>query len=295
MRIARNRAELEDALKALRQGGARLALVPTMGALHDGHLGLLHIAREHADLTAASIFVNPTQFGPNEDFAAYPRTEAADLDALRSAECDLAYLPDAAEMYPPGDDTRVVPGVLAEPLDGAARPGHFAGVCTVVTKLFAHVRPDAAVFGEKDYQQLLVLTRMTRDLGLGVRVIGAPIARAPDGLALSSRNQYLSEAERARAVSLPLILAKVAGRIRGGVAANTAVAQGLSDLEAAGLVPDYLEVRASEDLAPAPSRPLRRAEADAMRLFAAVRVGRTRLIDNLPIAQPLATGPDQGV
>lgn len=290
MRIARNRAELDEALDALRQGGARVALVPTMGALHDGHLGLVHIASERAEVTAASIFVNPTQFGPNEDFAAYPRTEDADLAALEAAGCGLAYLSDASEMYPPGDDTRVVPGALAQPLDGAARPGHFTGVCTVVAKLFAHVRPDAAVFGEKDYQQLLVIRRMTRDLGLGTQVVGAPIARAADGLALSSRNRYLSDEERERASALPAVLAKVAGRIRGGVAADTAVAQGASDLAAVGLTPDYLEARSSEDLSPAPPRPLRRAEAEAMRLFAAVRVGSTRLIDNLPVTAAPASG-----
>ena len=283
MRVARSRAELIEASAPLRADGATLALVPTMGALHEGHLGLIALGARHADAVAASIFVNPTQFGPGEDFEAYPRTAEADLDALANAGCDLAYLPAPAEMYPPGDQTRVVPGALAEPLDGASRPGHFTGVCTVVTKLFAHVRPDAAVFGEKDYQQLLVVRRMTEDLGLDMRIVGAPIARAEDGLALSSRNRYLSAEERARAAALPAILAKVAGRLRGGVAADTATIQGLGDLEAAGLAPDYLEVRRADDLASAPPRPLRRAEADAMRLFAAVRIGRTRLIDNLAV------------
>ena len=283
MIVARNRADLAKALETLREGGRTIALVPTMGALHEGHLGLVRRADTLADHAAASIFVNPTQFAPNEDFADYPRTEATDLRMLEEAGCALAYLPDPAEMYPPGEETRVVPGALAAPLEGASRPGFFTGVCTVVAKLFAHVRPDAAVFGEKDYQQLLVVRRMEADLGLGVRVVGVPIARDPDGLALSSRNRYLSRGERKAAAALPDTLAKVAGRIRGGVAVDTALIQGLSDLEAAGFAPDYLEARRADDLAPAPARVLRRAEADAMRLFAAARLGKTRLIDNRPL------------
>ena len=283
MIVARNRAALASALTMLREGGARLALVPTMGALHEGHLGLLRTADAHADKVAASIFVNPTQFAPTEDFAAYPRDEAGDLAALERAGCDLAYLPDPAEMYPEGEETRVVPGALAAPLDGASRPGFFTGVCTVVAKLFAHVRPDAAVFGEKDYQQLLVVRRMTADLGLGVEILGAPVARAEDGLALSSRNRYLSEAERRVAARLPETLGKVSARIRGGVAADTAVAQGLQDLAAGGMRPDYLEVRRAQDLARMPGRALRREEIEAGRLFAAAFVGTTRLIDNRPL------------
>ena len=283
MIVARGRPALAKGLAELRRSHRTLALVPTMGALHEGHLALLGEAARHADAATASIFVNPTQFGAGEDFAAYPRTEDADLAALEGAGCALAYLPDPGEMYPPGDQTRVAPGALAEPMDGAARPGHFAGVCTVVAKLFGHVRPDAAVFGEKDYQQLLVIRRMTADLALGVRIVGAPIARAPDGLALSSRNRYLSGPERAAACHLPRTLDKVAGRIRGGVAVDTALIQGLDDLEAGGLAPDYMEARRGDDLAPAPARVLRREEADAMRLFAAARAGTTRLIDNRPV------------
>ena len=283
MIVARSRAELAKALASLREGDARLALVPTMGALHEGHLGLLRLARGHAEAVAASVFVNPTQFAPGEDFDAYPRDEAADLDALRGAGCALAYLPDAGEMYPPGDQTRVVPGALAEPLEGASRPHFFTGVCTVVAKLFVHVRPDAAVFGEKDYQQLLVVRRTTQDLGLDVRIVGAPIARAPDGLALSSRNRYLSEADRARAARLPEVMGKVATRIRGGVAASTALSQGLGDLRAAGFEPDYLELRHADDLSAVPGRVLRREEADRARLFAAARIAGVRLIDNRPL------------
>lgn len=280
MLVARNRAELTKALANLRKDGATLGLVPTMGALHDGHLGLIGLAGTHADVTCASIFVNPTQFAPTEDFSAYPRTEEDDLAALAGTGCALAYVPDPAEMYPPNEDTRVVPGALAAPLEGASRPGFFTGVCTIVTKLFAHIRPDAAVFGEKDYQQLLVVRRMTEDLGLGVSIIGAPIARAEDGLALSSRNRYLSASDRQTAAAIPITLAKVANRVRGGVAVDTALIQGLSDLSAAGLAPDYLDMRGAGDLRCAPARVLRAEEADTMRLFVAARVGETRLIDN---------------
>ena len=283
MIVARDRAELSKALTRLREGGATLALVPTMGALHDGHLGLVGLARTHATHAVASIFVNPTQFAPNEDLASYPRDEAGDLAALEGAGCTLAYLPSPDEVYPPGDQTRVVPGALAEPMEGACRPGFFTGVCTVVAKLLVHAAPDAAVFGEKDYQQLLVVRRMVTDLGLGVAVHAAPTARAADGLALSSRNRYLSPEERARAARLPETLGKVATRVRGGVAANVALAQGLSDLEAAGFAPDYLELRRGDDLAAAPARPLRAPEADQMRLFVAARLGPARLIDNRPL------------
>lgn len=283
MLVARTRAELDNALSALRGSGSTLGFVPTMGALHDGHLGLIDLSGTHADQTCVSIFVNPTQFAPNEDFDAYPRDEEEDLAKLKDAGCALAYLPDPDEMYPEGEDTRVVPGALAAPLEGASRPGFFTGVCTVVTKLFAHVQPDTAVFGEKDYQQLLIVRRLTRDLGLRIEIIGAPIARAADGLALSSRNRYLSDDDRRTAVAIPQTLAKIAARVRGGVAVDTALIQGLSDLSAAGLTPDYLDMRGAEDLRSAPARVLRPSEADTMRLFLAATVGGTRLIDNAPV------------
>ncbi|WP_031551940.1 pantoate--beta-alanine ligase [Parvularcula oceani] len=284
--LARSKAAVREATKAWQAQGQRVALVPTMGALHDGHLSLIAAARRRADRVVASIFVNPTQFGPNEDFASYPRDEAADLAKLASAGCDLAYLPAAEEMYPAGEQTRVVPGALAEPLDGASRPGFFTGVCTVVAKLFGQVRPDLAVFGEKDFQQLAIIRRMTEDLALAVEIIGAPIIREADGLAMSSRNRYLTPPERRIAGRLPEILNKVATRIAGGVATDTALLQGLGDLEDAGLAPvDYLELRRADDLTPLPSRPLRRQEIEQARLFAAVMLGRTRLIDNIPLTR----------
>ncbi|MBB4659172.1 pantoate--beta-alanine ligase [Parvularcula dongshanensis] len=283
--MSRSREELTKALSRWRSGGERIVLVPTMGALHEGHLTLVHAARRHGDRVVASIFVNPTQFAPNEDFDAYPRDEEADLGALRRAGCDLAYLPAPAEMYPSGDETRVVPGALAEPLEGASRPGFFTGVCTVVAKLFGQVRPDTAVFGEKDYQQLLVVQRMAADLALGVKVVGVPTVREPDGLALSSRNRYLSPPERRIAARLPETLGKVAGRVRGSVATDTALAQGLQDLRTAGFEPDYLELRRRDDLSPLPPRALRRDELQAARLFVAAKLGRTRLIDNVPLAE----------
>ena len=280
----RTRAALDKALADHRNSGETLALVPTMGALHDGHLRLIETARHHAQVVVASIYVNPLQFGPAEDLDAYPRDEAGDLAALASAGCGYAYLPRTGEMYPPGDQTRIHPGPLAEPLDGASRPGHFEGVCTVVAKLFGHVRPDLAVFGEKDFQQLQVIRQMTRDLALAPNIVGVPTVREADGLALSSRNRYLNAAQREAAAALPAILAKVAARILGGVATDTALIQGLDALGAAGFEADYLELRRDDDLSPLPARPLRREEAAGARLFVAARMGRTRLIDNRPLS-----------
>src|SRR5688572_27235397 len=185
------RARAED----LRRDGLRIAVVPTMGALHEGHLSLLRTARGLADVVILTIFVNPTQFGPNEDLARYPRDEAGDLAKARPCGIDLAFCPDAAAMYPPGAQTYVEGRELQKPLCGASRPGHFAGVATIVTKLFGVTRPHVAVFGEKDYQQLAIIRRMTRDLDLGVEIVGVPIVREPDGLALSSRNAYLTPDE----------------------------------------------------------------------------------------------------
>lgn len=281
--VARTARDVARATAALREGGT-VALVPTMGALHEGHLALIAEARRRADAVIASVFVNPAQFGPAEDLAGYPRDEAGDLAALTAAGCDLAYLPSAAEMYPPGDQTCIDPGPLGEPMDGAARPGHFAGVCTVVAKLFGQVRPEVAVFGEKDYQQLAVIRRMTTDLCLGVDVIGVPTVREADGLALSSRNRYLTPPERRIAARLPEVLEKVAGRLRGGVATDTAILQGLAALDEAGFTTDYLDVRRASDLTAYPPRVLRKEEFAEARLFAAAKIGRTRLIDNLPLA-----------
>ena len=279
--VARRVPELRTQL-AGRDGP--VALVPTMGALHAGHLSLVAAAREAvgpAGTVVASIFVNPTQFGAHEDLDAYPRDEAGDLQALASAACDLAYLPDASVMYPPGDQTRVRPGALAQTMDGPARPGHFEGVCTVVAKLFGQARPDVAVFGEKDYQQLLVVRRMSEDLALRPRIIGVPTLREADGLAMSSRNRYLSPDERRAAAALPRVLRGASKALVSGAAIEPVLEEGLAALEAAGFAPDYLEARRGDDLA-ALSGPLGPALPDA-RLFAAARLGGTRLIDNVSV------------
>jgi pantoate--beta-alanine ligase len=276
------RAETVSALRRVVEGwraaGESVALAPTMGGLHAGHLALVAEARRRAARTVVSIFVNPTQFGADEDLAAYPRDAAADLAALARAGADLAFLPSAAEMYPEGFETVVtVPGV-AEGLCGDVRPGHFAGVATVVAKLLNQCRPDIAVFGEKDYQQLLVIRRLARDLDMGVEIVGVPTVREADGLAMSSRNAYLTPGERATAAWLHAILDETAGRLaRGGEAAD-ALTRGRAALDGAGFAAvDYLELRDAETLAPEPppGRPAR--------LLAAVRLGATRLIDNLAV------------
>ena len=278
--VARDEPALRAALA--RRAGA-VALVPTMGALHEGHLRLVETARRHADRVVVSIFVNPTQFGPNEDLDAYPRDEAGDLAALAATGCDLAYLPSVPVMYPPGDQTRVRPGPLASVMDGAARPGHFEGVCTVVAKLFGQVRPDVAVFGEKDYQQLAVIRRMTADLALGPEVVGAPTVREPDGLAMSSRNRYLSAQERAAAGALPRVLDEAASRLRANDPPDAVLGDALRALRAAGFAPDYLDLRRGDDLSCLSGDALTRGELDAARLFVAARLGGTRLIDNLAV------------
>src|SRR5262245_48206292 len=195
--IVRTVAELRARVDGWRRDGERVGFVPTMGALHEGHLSLVRLARRHATRAVASVFVNPTQFGPNEDFERYPRNEAQDAGLLAGAGCDLLFAPTVTEMYPQGFGTTVTVAGVSEPLDGAARPGHFAGVATVVTKLLMQCGPDLAVFGEKDFQQLQVIRRLVRDLDIPVEIVGAPTERASDGLALSSRNAYLTPAERA--------------------------------------------------------------------------------------------------
>jgi pantoate--beta-alanine ligase len=250
-----------------------------MGALHEGHLALVATARRECGRVIASIFVNPKQFGPSEDFAAYPRDEAADLGLLRAAGVDLAFLPAVAEMYPPGFATSVAVGGLGEGLCGRRRPGHFAGVATVVTKLLLQSLPDAAYFGEKDYQQLLIIRRLARDLDIPVRIAAVPTVRAADGLALSSRNAYLTTEERRSAPLLARVLREIAGVLAGEPdAVERELARGRAALERAGLAVEYLELRDAESLAP-----LAAATAPA-RIFAAVRLGRTRLIDNMPLA-----------
>ena len=255
---------------------ANVALVPTMGALHAGHLSLVRFARRHAARVIVSIFVNPAQFAPNEDLATYPRTWDADVAALANEGVDLIWAPSVGVMYPDGFATRVVPdGPAKVGLEDAFRPHFFAGVATVVAKLFLQCRPDVAIFGEKDFQQLKVVTRLARDLDLRLKVIGAPIVREPDGLAMSSRNAYLTPAERAVAPVLHRTLKACARRISGGSPIAQILADGRKAITAAGFALDYLEARNADTLAPV------RGRADGpIRLLVAARLGKTRLIDN---------------
>lgn len=279
MQTVRNLDALQTALTALRRDGHSLALVPTMGALHAGHLSLVEIARDRADRVAVSIFVNPAQFGPNEDLARYPRQEAQDGALLEEAGAQLLWLPDVETMYPQGFATSVHVARLGDRLCGAARPGHFDGVATVVAKLFAQLRPDIAVFGEKDWQQLAIVRRMNADLNLGVDVVGAPIVRDADGLALSSRNAYLSASERQAALALPNALEQAAHDIAEGGGVAAALAAAIASLKAAGFDPvDYVELVDAATL-----EPMDRLDR-AARILAAARIGTTRLIDNRPVA-----------
>ena len=280
-------AELRRAVAAWHRAGQVVALVPTMGALHSGHRALIARARELADRVVATIFVNPTQFGPSEDFSRYPRNEAADAAQLAAAQCDLLYAPATAEMYPPGFATRVSAGPLAEVLCGRFRPGHFAGVATVVTKLLLQAGADLACFGEKDYQQLQIIRRVVRDLDIPVRIEGVPTVREADGLALSSRNAYLSPEERAIAPALHRVLTEVAARVASGAPADETASAGAAAVNAAGFTKlDYLEIRDAESLAPpAAGRPAR--------VFAAAWLGKTRLIDNEPLLPPHGQGTAQ--
>lgn len=277
--VARSVDELRRRVGAWHRAGESVALVPTMGALHAGHLALVARARALADRVVASLFVNPRQFGPAEDFSRYPRDEAGDAAKLAGAGCDLLYAPGVAEIYPEGFATTVTAGAIAEGLCGRLRPGHFAGVATVVSKLLLQSRCDVACFGEKDYQQLQVIRRVARDLDIPVRIEGVPIVREADGLALSSRNAYLSREERAAAPSLQRVLAETSARIERGESIAAAVAAGIAALTRAGFTCiDYLEACDAESLAP-----LARADRPG-RLLAAAWLGRTRLIDNVPLA-----------
>jgi len=278
LKIVRTVADLRETVNDWRKAGLRIALVPTMGALHQGHLSLVEAARARADRVVASIFVNPKQFGVNEDLSRYPRQEARDAELLDGAGCHLLFAPTVEEMYPAGFATSISVTGVSEGLCGAARPGHFDGVALVVTKLLNMARPDIAIFGEKDYQQLAVIRRFVEDLNIGVEIIGAPIVREADGLAMSSRNVYLSEAERAIASALPKTLTRVRDQIAGGADVASALADGVRDLLAAGFASvDYLELRDARTL-----EPLQTLDREA-RLFVAARVGTTRLIDNLPV------------
>ncbi len=256
----------------------KVALVPTMGALHEGHLALVARARALAERVVASLFVNPAQFGPNEDFALYPREEAADAAKLAAAGCNLLYAPGVAEIYPPGFAVTIDPGPLAGRLCGRFRPGHFKGVATVVTKLLLEARPDIACFGEKDYQQLQIIRSVVRDLDIPAQIEGVPTVREADGLALSSRNAYLTPAERRVAPALHRTLTDMAARVRTGTPPREAEAAGAGALRDAGFTAvDYVEVCDALTL-----DPIARLDRPA-RALAAARLGTTRLIDNLPI------------
>ena len=279
MPIVHTLRSLRRAVEEWRTAGERVALVPTMGALHVGHVSLVRLARRKADRVVISIFVNPTQFAPHEDFAKYPRTLRADRRALAAASADLIYAPSADQIYPEGFATRIEPqGAATVGLEDAFRPQFFGGVATVVAKLLLQVRPDIAIFGEKDYQQLKVVTRLARDLDLATRIIGAPTVREADGLARSSRNVFLSPDERARAVALPRALAEAGRAIAAGKPVGASLNKGRAALERAGFVVDYFQARDAETLAP-----LGRRHAGPIRLLAAARIGTTRLIDNMPV------------
>ena len=277
--VATTLAQLREVLDPWRNAGSRIALVPTMGALHDGHLALVRQAAASADKVVVSIFVNPAQFAPHEDFGRYPRAFETDTAKLASAGAvQLVYAPQVGDMYPEGFATKVSLDGPASGLETAFRPHFFAGVATVVTKLFTQCRPDIAVFGEKDYQQLLVVRRLSRDLDLGVDVIGVPTVREADGLALSSRNAYLSGDQRKIAAHLNRVLLNVAERARSGIPVPQAEAEGAAALIGAGFERvDYVAIRDAATL-----EQLRTVEPPA-RVLAAARIGTIRLIDNRPI------------
>ena len=268
---------LRERVRSWKRDGLRVAFVPTMGNLHDGHFSLVKLARTHADRVVASVFVNPTQFGPNEDFARYPRTPDADARGLEAAGCDALWLPSVEAMYPYGVEATVrvqVPNVTAT-LEGASRPGHFDGVATVVSRLFNQVQPDVAVFGRKDYQQLAVVRYMVRDLAFPIEIVGADIVREANGLAMSSRNQYLSADERAQAAQISRCLTAMADAVRAGEPREAVEAGALQRLVEAGFDPDYAVLRRPDLTVPATG------ETGSMVALIAARLGRTRLIDNL--------------
>ncbi|ETI63384.1 pantoate--beta-alanine ligase [Sphingobium sp. C100] len=278
MQTLRDLPALRAAVQALKSDGKPLVLVPTMGALHDGHMALVDEARRHGRHVAVSIFVNPRQFGPNEDLDAYPRREAKDAQMLDDAGVDILWAPPVEVMYPAGFATNISISGVSDGLDGAARPGHFDGVATVVTKLFNQVRPDIAIFGEKDYQQLAVIRRMVADLDMGIEIVGLATRRAPDGLALSSRNAYLSDAERQAALALPRALGEAKRLMEKGDPVEDALARAIAMLTAQGFDPvDYVSLCDAQTLEPMTvlDRPAR--------LLGAAKLGKTRLIDNIAV------------
>jgi pantoate--beta-alanine ligase len=281
LRVVRTVPALRAAVGQWRKRGERIALVPTMGALHAGHLALVRAARRRARRLVVSIFVNPAQFAPHEDFASYPRTFDTDLAALSELAVDLIWAPPVAVMYPPGFATRIVPeGPAAVGLEDKFRPHFFGGVTTVVGKLLIQCAPDFAMFGEKDYQQLKVVTRLAKDLDLPLKIVGVPTVRERDGLALSSRNAYLSATERAAAPALHRVLADCADRIAGGHLVARVLEEGGAALERAGFTLDYLEARNGDTLEPVTS-----ARSGPLRLLVAARIGKTRLIDNIAVGK----------
>lgn len=282
MKTLRTIADVRAAVRAARADGATVGLVPTMGAFHDGHLSLVHRARSESDLVVVSLFVNPTQFGANEDLATYPRDEGRDAELAAAAGVDILFAPAVTEIYPAGFATSIHVSGLTEVLDGAARgPHHFDGVATVVTKLFQIVAPDAAYFGQKDAQQVLVVRRLVRDLDMPVRIVACPIVREPDGLAMSSRNVYLDAAARERATALNRALDAAEAAVAGGrTDAASILSAARAELAAAAIDPEYLELRSADDL-----RTLDGVDSTALLLVAA-RVGAARLIDNRTLEAP---------
>jgi pantoate--beta-alanine ligase len=278
-RVVRTVSALRRAVLPWRMAGERIALVPTMGALHAGHLALVRTARRRAARLVVSIFVNPAQFAPQEDLASYPRTFDGDLAALAELAVDLVWAPPAEVMYPPGFATRIVPaGPAAVGLEDKFRPHFFSGVATVVAKLLIQCTPDIALFGEKDYQQLKVVTRLVQDLDLPVRIVGVPTVREPDGLALSSRNSYLTASERTAAPALHRALKDCADKMALGELPARVLDEGGAAIERAGFVLDYLEARHADTL-----QPIGSIDEGPIRLLAAARIGKTRLIDNVAV------------
>ena len=280
MQITETSESLREQLADWRQSGEHIALVPTMGNLHDGHLSLVDIARQHAERVVVSIFVNPTQFGDGEDFATYPKTLELDKRRLKRANVDLLFVPNIETMYPFGVDnaTSVTVPVLTDELCGSFRPGHFDGVTSVVSRLFSLVQPDVAIFGEKDFQQLMVIRRLVKDMSLPVEIIAGPTRREEDELALSSRNQYLTEEERAIAPQLYATLKKIGEGLQSGKRNYTKMEQqAMNDLEALGFKPDYVSIRRAENLGE-PDR-----DTDELVVLVAAHLGKSRLIDNLVV------------
>lgn len=278
-RAVRTVSTLRKAVAGLRRAGGKVALVPTMGALHDGHMSLVRAARRKAKRVVVSIYVNPEQFAPHEDFSSYPRDFDRDLAALAKLGIDLVWAPASEEMYPKDFSTRIAPaGPANAGLEDAFRPHFFGGVATVVSKLLVQVAPDFALFGEKDYQQLKVVTRMAKDLDIPVSIIGVPIVREKDGLAMSSRNVYLSPAERQAAPVLYQVLKTSAAALKSGKSPPDVMAVGRAKIERAGFAVDYFEVRHADTLAPVTS-----VKNNPVRLLVAAKIGSTRLIDNIAV------------